>query len=83
MFITQISLTHAHTNIIQDLNFLQNFPRVFLGGVGRSLPGAINPASLRLLLVEVCVAVLRQVERLLSRCLTSWRVGVHGPGEAH
>ena len=46
MFITQISLAHARTDIMQDCNFLPNFPRVFLGGVGRSLPGAVSPASL-------------------------------------
>ena len=43
-----------------------------------------NPApGLWLANKAVCVAVLRQVEWLLSRCLTRWRVGVHGPGEAH
>lgn len=47
MFITQISLTYAHTDIIQDLNFLQNFPSVFLGGFGTGLPGVLNAASLR------------------------------------
>lgn len=54
MFITQISLTHAHTYIMQDLNSLQNCPRVLLGGLGRCLTGALNLLLRAMLLVDVC-----------------------------